>query len=98
LPSIRESVLKVLAQAAATAIATLALADYIACPASADYYVVQDTDTHKCTVEPRPTKATNLDEAAGLLGRERVLGPATGYKTREEAIHALKIAKACESR
>jgi hypothetical protein len=91
--------LKVLAlAAAASVIGTLAFADDIASPAFAEYYVVQDTDTHKCTVEPRPTKATNLDEAAGLIGRERIVGLATGYKTREEATHAMKIATACQSR
>jgi hypothetical protein len=39
------------------------------------------------------------DLSAGVeLHVEGVLGPAAGYKTREEAMHAMKIAKACESR
>ena len=61
----------------------------IATPAFADFYIVQDTTTKRCTItESRPTVATT-----------KIVGPdGTVYKTREEASTAMKTVKVCESR
>ena len=58
-------------------------------PAFADFYIVQDTATHKCTItESGPTVTTM-----------KVVGPdGTVYKTREEASSAMKTVKVCETR
>ena len=58
-------------------------------PAFADFYIVQDTATKKCTItESRPTVTTM-----------KVVGPdGTVYKTREEASGAMKTVKVCETR
>jgi hypothetical protein len=58
-----------------------------ATPAFADYYIVQDTGTRRCTiVEQRPTVTT-----------QKIVGPdGTVYKTREEATTAMKTVKVCE--
>jgi len=58
-------------------------------PAFADFYIVQDSATQKCTVmESRPTVTT-----------QKVVGPdGTVYKTREEASTAMKTVKVCESK
>ena len=60
-----------------------------ATPAFADFFIVQDTATRKCTItESRPTVATM-----------KVVGPdGTIYKTREEATTAMKTVKVCETR
>jgi hypothetical protein len=68
-----------------------------ASPALAEYYIVKNTDTHKCTISPRPTTATNLDESAGLVGRESIIGSA-GFKSRDEALSAMRTAKACAAK
>jgi hypothetical protein len=69
------------------ALATLALS--IATPAFADFYIVQDSSTRKCTItESRPTVTTT-----------KVVGPdGTVYKTREEAMGAMKTVKVCEEK
>jgi hypothetical protein len=56
-------------------------------PALADYYIVQDTGTMRCTiVEHRPTVTT-----------QRIVGPdGVVYTTREEATTAMKTVKICE--
>ena len=58
-------------------------------PAFADFYIVQDSATKKCTItESRPTTTTM-----------KVVGPdGTIYKTREEASTAMKTVKVCETR
>ena len=58
-------------------------------PAFADFYIVQDSTTKKCTItESRPTATTM-----------KVVGPdGTVYKTREEASSAMKTVKVCETR
>jgi hypothetical protein len=60
-----------------------------ATPAFADFYIVQDSATRRCTItESRPTTTTM-----------KVVGPdGTVYKTREEASTAMKTVKVCESR
>ncbi|MBV8753069.1 MAG: hypothetical protein JO328_09430 [Hyphomicrobiales bacterium] len=66
-----------------------AVALSFATPAFADYYIVHDSTTKKCTItESRPTVATT-----------KVVGPdGTVYKTREEATSAMKTVKVCEER
>ena len=56
-------------------------------PAVADFYIVQDTATKKCTiVEQRPTVTTQV-----------IVGPdGRVYKTRDEATIAMKTVKVCE--
>lgn len=56
-------------------------------PAFADYYIVQDSGSRKCTItESRPTVTT-----------QKIVGPdGTIYKTREEASTAMKTVKVCE--
>jgi hypothetical protein len=56
-------------------------------PALADYYIVQDTGTRRCTiVEQRPTVTT-----------QKIVGPdGVVYRTREEATTAMKTVKICE--
>lgn len=62
-----------------TAIATPALA--------AEFYIVQDSATKKCTiVDKRPTVTTTT-----VVGGDKV------YTTREEASTAMKTVKICQS-
>jgi hypothetical protein len=57
----------------------------IATPALADFYIVQDSGTKKCTiVDKRPTVTTTT-----VIGGDRV------YTTREDATTALKTVKVC---
>jgi hypothetical protein len=57
----------------------------IATPALADFYIVQDSATKKCTiVDKRPTVTTTT-----VIGGDRV------YTTREDATTALKTVKVC---
>ena len=68
-----------------------ALAGSLAAPAfaqSAEFYVVQDTATKKCTiVDKKPTVTT-----------QTVVSPSgTVYKTRTEAEAGMKTVKICES-
>jgi hypothetical protein len=54
---------------------------------AAEFYVVQDTTTKRCTiVEQRPTTQTMT-----------IVGPGTAYTTRTEAEGAMKTVKVCES-
>lgn len=56
-------------------------------PAHADFYVVQDAKTKKCTVvDQKPTTTTTT-----------VVGNGTVYKTREEAATGMKSVKVCTS-
>ena len=58
-----------------------------AAPALADYYVVQDTSTKRCSiVEQRPTTQTSV-----------IVGDGKVYKSRTEAEGAMKTVKVCES-
>src|SRR5262249_48464055 len=67
------------AAAALVAVATPSLA--------AEFYIVQDTSTKRCSiVEQRPTTKTMT-----------VVGPGTAYTTRTEAEGAMKTVKVCES-
>jgi hypothetical protein len=61
----------------------------VATPAFADFYIVQDATTKRCTItESRPTTT-----------RTKVVGPdGRVYKTREEASTAMKTVKVCEER
>jgi hypothetical protein len=55
-----------------------------ATPAFADFYVVQDTTTKKCTiVDQKPTVKTTTVIGNGV------------YKTREEASTGMKTVKVC---
>ena len=66
---------------AATAIAAFAT------PALADFYIVQDTGTKRCTiVEQRPTTQTSV-----------IVGDCKVYTSRVEAESAMKTVKVCES-
>jgi hypothetical protein len=57
-----------------------------ATPALAEFYIVQDTTTKRCTiVEQRPTTQTTV-----VVGDSR-------YTTRQEAEGAMKTVKICES-
>jgi hypothetical protein len=66
-----------------------AVALSVATPAFADFYIVHDSTTKRCTItESRPTTTT-----------VKVVGPdGTVYKTREEATTAMKKEKVCEER
>jgi hypothetical protein len=60
----------------------------LATPAlAAEFYIVQDTGTKRCTiVEQRPTSQTTV-----------VVGNGKAYTTRQEAEGAMKSVKVCES-
>jgi hypothetical protein len=71
--------IKLLVVAAATAA--------FATPALADFYIVQDTGTKRCSiVEQRPTTQTSV-----IVGDGRV------YTSRTQAETAMKTVKVCES-
>jgi hypothetical protein len=58
-----------------------------ATPALADFYIVQDSSTKRCSVvEQRPTTQTSV-----------VVGDGKVYTSRSEAEGALKTVKVCES-
>jgi hypothetical protein len=69
-------------------VAALALSAAIITPAlAAEYYIVQDTATKKCTVvDKKPTVTTTT-----------VVGDGTVYTTREEASTAVKTVKICQN-
>jgi hypothetical protein len=57
-------------------------------PAHADFYVVQDVRTKKCTiVDQKPTTTTTT-----------VVGDGKVFKTREEATTGMKSVKVCTER
>jgi hypothetical protein len=65
-----------------------AAAAAFATPAFADFWIVQDTGTKKCTiVEQRPTTTTSV-----IIGGDKV------YKTRVEAETGMKTVEVCKSR
>ena len=67
-------------------IAAAAVAAF-ATPALADFYIVQDSSTKRCSiVEQRPTTQTSV-----------VVGDGKVYTSRTEAEGALKTVKVCES-
>jgi hypothetical protein len=67
-------------------IAGAALAAF-ATPALADFYIVQDNSTKRCSiVEQRPTTQTSV-----------IVGDGKVYTSRSEAEGALKTVKVCES-
>ena len=67
-------------------IAAAGLVAFVTPALAADYYIVQDTSTKRCSiVEQRPTTQTTT-----------VVGDKT-YTTRTEAEGAMKTVKVCES-
>lgn len=55
---------------------------------AADYYIVQDTTTKKCTVtQTKPTTTTSV-----------VVGDGKVYTTQTEAESAIKTVKVCETK
>jgi len=65
-------------------IAAVALLLAVATPAFADFYIVQDTSTKKCTiVDKKPTVTTTTVVGNGV------------FKTREEAMTGMKTVKVC---
>jgi hypothetical protein len=68
-------------------VAAVAVAAYATPSLAAEFYIVQDTGTKRCTiVEQRPTTRTSV-----------VVGPGTVYTTRTEAESAMGTVKVCES-
>ena len=68
-------------------IAAAALAASATPSLAAEYYIVQDLSSKRCTiVEQRPTTQTMT-----------IVGPGTAYTTRTEAEGAMKTVKVCES-
>ncbi len=66
------------------AVAILVIAGFAA-PASADFYVVQDVKTKKCTiVDKAPTTTTTVTRVGSMT-----------FKTREEADAGMKKEKIC---
>jgi hypothetical protein len=68
-------------------IAAAGLAAFVTPSLAAEFYIVQDTTTKRCTiVEQRPTAQTMV-----------VVGPGTAFTTRTEAEAGMKTVKVCES-
>ena len=68
-------------------IAAAGLVAFVTPSLAAEYYIVQDTTTKRCTiVEQRPTTQTMT-----------IVGPGTAYTTRTEAEAGMKTVKVCES-
>jgi hypothetical protein len=65
------------------------LAVGLASPALADYYVVQNNKTHKCTVAK--TKPSEKSKTVVLVG------DGTAYKTKTEATTAIGTIAACKA-
>ncbi len=63
-----------------------ALALFIATPAFADYYVVQNATSKKCNVASKQPTGTKVV----------LVGDGTAYKTKKEARDALNAADACK--
>jgi vancomycin permeability regulator SanA len=80
--AIKEEFMRMKLLVAAAGFATLAT------PAlAAEFYIVQDTTTKRCTiVEQKPTSQTTV-----------VVGNGTTYTTRQQAEGAMKTVKVCES-
>ena len=70
-------------------LAVAALALVIATPAfAADYYIVQNNTSKKCSVATKKPTSTNVV----------LVGDGTAYKTKAEAQTAMKAADACKSK
>ncbi len=68
-------------------IAAAGLAAFVTPSLAAEYFVVQDTSTKRCSiVEQRPTSKTMT-----------IVGPGTAFTTRTEAEAGMKTVKVCES-
>jgi hypothetical protein len=68
-------------------IAAAGLVAFVTPSLAAEFYIVQDTTTKRCTiVEQRPTTQTMV-----------VVGPGTAFTTRTEAEAGMKTVKVCES-
>src|SRR5262245_16522250 len=68
-------------------IAAVAVAAFATPSLAAEFYIVQDTATKRCTiVDQRPTTTTTT-----------IVGPGTTYTTRTEAESAMRTVKVCES-
>ena len=68
-------------------IAAAGLATFATPSLAAEFFIVQDTATKRCTiVEQKPTSQTTV-----------VVGNGTTYTTRQEAEGAMKTVKVCES-
>jgi vancomycin permeability regulator SanA len=68
-------------------IAVAGLAAFATPSLAAEFYIVQDTATKRCTiVEQKPTTQTTV-----------VVGNGRTYTTRQEAEGAMKTVKVCES-
>jgi hypothetical protein len=61
----------------------------LASPAFADFYVVQNSKTHKCTVAK--TKPSEKSKTVALAG------DGTAYKTKAEATTAMGTIAACKA-
>jgi hypothetical protein len=66
-----------------------ALAVAVATPALAEYYVVQNSKTHKCGVQKN--KPSEKSKTLSIVGEN------AGYKTRDEAKSAMGTLDACKS-
>jgi hypothetical protein len=62
----------------------------LASPALADYFVVQNSKTHKCTVAK--TKPSEKSKTVMLVG------DGTAYKTKAEATTAMGTMDACKAK
>jgi hypothetical protein len=68
-------------------IAAAGLAAFVTPSLAAEFYIVQDTGTKRCTiVEQKPTSQTTV-----------IVGNGRTYMTRQEAEGAMKTVKVCES-
>jgi hypothetical protein len=68
-------------------IAAAGVAAFVTPSLAAEFYIVQDTTTKRCTiVEQRPTSSTMT-----------IVGPGTAFTTRTEAEAGMKTVKVCES-
>jgi len=68
-------------------IAAVAVAAFATPSLAAEFFIVQDTGTKRCTiVDQRPTTQTTT-----------IVGPGTAFTTRTEAETAMRTVKVCES-
>ena len=58
----------------------------LATPALADFYIVQDSGTKRCSIVERPTTQTSV-----------IVGDGKVYTSRTEAEGALRTVKVCDS-
>ena len=62
----------------------------IASPAFADYFIVQNNKTHKCSV----AKSKPSEKSKSVV----LVGDGTAYKTKEEASTAMGAVDACKAK